>query len=129
MKDGISGLGLVASLVPAVVTATTKGSHADLQGFNSATLIINTGAIAGDGLFVIAIQESDTTTDGDFADVDATDLLGTLPAALDADTAYKQGYKGNKRYIRAVISKTSGTSIAASAVFALGHPHDAPVAG
>ena len=128
MKDGISGLSLVASLVPAVVTATTKGSHAALQGFNSATLIINTGAIAGDGLFVVAIQESDTTTDGDFADVAAGDLLGLLPAALEASTVYKQGYKGNKRYIRAVITKTSGTSIAASAIFALGHPHDAPVA-
>src|SRR5690606_19649101 len=113
MKDGISGLGLIASLIPAVVTATTKGSNADLQGFNSATLIINTGAIAGDGLFVIAIQESDTTTDGDFVDVAASDLLGTLPAALEANTAYKQGYKGTKRYIRAVITKTSGTSIAA----------------
>ena len=128
MKDGISGLSLVASLVPAVVTATTKGSHADLQGFNAATLIINTGAIAGDGLFVITMQESDTTTDGDFADVDEANLLGSLPAALEANTAYKQGYKGTKRYIRAVIAKTSGTSIAAGAVFALGHPHDAPVA-
>ncbi len=56
------------------------------------------------------------------------DLLGTLPAALEADTVCKQGYKGTKRYIRAVITKTSGTSIAAGAVFALGHPHDAPVA-
>lgn len=128
MKDGISGLGLVASLAPAVVTATTKGSHADLQGFNSATLIINTGAIAGDGLFVVTIQESDTTTDGDFTDVDVTDLLGTLPAELEASTVYKQGYKGSKRYVRAVITKTSGTSIAAGAMFALGHPHDAPVA-
>lgn len=128
MKDGISGLGLVASLVPAVVTATTKGSNADLQGFNSATLIINTGAIAGDGLYVIACQESDTTTDGDFTDVVAGDLLGLLPAALEASTIYKQGYVGNKRYIRAVITKTSGTSIAVGAVFALGHPYDAPSA-
>lgn len=127
MKDGISGLGLVASLAPAVVTATSKGSHADLQGFNSATLIINTGAIAGDGLFVVAIQESNTTTDGDFADVAVGDLLGTLPAELAANTVYKQGYKGTKRYIRAVITKTSGTSIAAAAVFALSHPHDAPI--
>ena len=128
MKDGISGIGLVASLVPAVVTATTKGTHADLQGFNSATLVINTGAIAGDGLYVIAMQHSDTTTDGDFVDVPAAELLGTLPAALEASTVYKQGYKGSKRYIRAVITKTSGTSIAAGAVFALGHPYDAPVA-
>lgn len=127
MKDGISGLGLVASLAPAVVSATTNGGHADLQGFNSATLIINTGAIAGDGVYSIAIQHSDTTTSGDFADVLAGDLLGALPAELAAASVYKQGYKGSKRYIRAVITKVSGTSIAASAVFALGHPYDAPV--
>lgn len=128
MKDGISGLGLVASLVPAVITATTKGSHADLQNFNSVTLIVNTGAIAGDGIYAITMQESDTTTDGDFTDVAAGDLLGTLPAGLEASTVYKQGYVGSKRYVRAVITKTSGTSIAAGAIFALGHPHNAPVA-
>ncbi|MBN9242437.1 MAG: hypothetical protein J0I98_06555 [Mesorhizobium sp.] len=128
MKDGISGIGLVASLVPAVVSATTKGSNADLQGYNSATLIINTGAIAGDGLYVMSMQESDTTTDGDFTDVDDDDMLGAFPASLAASSVYKIGYKGTKRYIRAVITKTSGTSIAAGAVFALGHPYDAPVA-
>ena len=56
MKDGNSGIKFVASLVPAVVTATTEGVRADLQGFASATLMVNTGAIAGDGLFVIALQ-------------------------------------------------------------------------
>ena len=128
MKDGISGLGLVASLAPAVVSATTKGAHADLQGFNATTLIITTGAIAGDGVFDVKLQHADTTTDGDFTDVAAGDLLGILPAILEADTVVKQGYVGNKRYLRAVITKTSGTSIAAAAVFVLGHPHDAPVA-
>lgn len=128
MKDFISGIGLLASLVPAVVAATAKGTHADLQGFNSATLIVNTGAIAGDGLYDIRLQESDTTTDGDFTDVAAGDLIGTLPAALAASSVYKQGYKGIKRYIRAVITKQSGTSIAAGAVILRGHPNDAPVA-
>ena len=128
MKDGISGLNLVASLAPAVVTATTKGSHVDLQGYNAATLIITTGAIAGDGVFDVKLQHADTTADGDFTDVAAADLLGSLPAALEADTVCKQGYKGIRRFLRAVITKTSGTSIAAAAVLVLGHPHDAPVA-
>lgn len=128
MKDGISGLGIVATLVPAVVAATTKGTAVDLQGFNSATLVINTGAIASDGLYDVKLQESDTTTDGDFTDVVAGDLLGSLPAGLAASTVYKQGYKGVKRYIRAVITKQSGTSIAAGAVVLRGHPNDAPVA-
>lgn len=128
MKDDISGIGLVASLAPAVVTATTSGTHADLQGFNSATLIVNSGAIAGDGLFDVKLQHSDTTTGGDFVDVPTGDLLGALPDALAANTTYKQGYKGTKRYVRAVITKQSGTSVAAGAVLVLGHPADAPVA-
>jgi hypothetical protein len=128
VKDAISNIGVVSTLVPAVVAATTKGTAVDLQDFNSAALLINTGAIAGDGLYVVSMQESDTTTDGDFTDVAAGDLLGELPASLAASTTYKQGYKGTKRYIRAVITKTSGTSIAAGAVVLCGHPYDAPVA-
>lgn len=128
MKDGISGLGLAQTLAPAVVTANGNGTAVDLQGFNSATLVVNTGAIAGDGLYAVKLQESDTTTSGDFTDVGAGDLLGGLPDALDANSVYKQGYKGTKRYVRAVITKTSGTSIAAGAVILRGHPYDAPVA-
>lgn len=128
MKDAISNIGVVSTLVPAVVAATTKGTAVDLQGFNSATLIINTGAIDTAGLYGIKLQESDTTTDGDFTDVAAGNLLGTLPAGLAASSVYKQGYKGTKRYLRAVITKQSGTSIAAGAVIMRGHPADAPVA-
>lgn len=128
MKDSFSDFGVVASLAPAVVSATTKGAHADLQGFNSALVVVNTGAVAGDGDYVIALQESATTTDGDFTDVAAKDLLGTLPATLEANKAYKQGYVGNKRYIRAVITKTGGTSIAAGAVIVVGNAALSPVA-
>ena len=127
MKDTYSDIGVAATLVPAVHAATLKGTAVDLKGFNSATLVINTGAIASSGLYDIVMQESDTTTDGDFADVAAGDLLGALPAGLAADTVYKQGYKGTKRYVRAVITKQSGTSIAAGAVFVRGHASDAPV--
>lgn len=128
MKDTYSGLSAVASLAPAVVTATTKGSDVDLQGYGSALLVINTGAIAGDGVYDIKLEESDTTTDGDFKDVAAKDLLGTLPESLAASSVYTQGYVGTKRYIRAVITKQSGTSIAASAVIVRGHPALGPVA-
>lgn len=128
MKDTFHDNAAVASLAPAVVAATTKGAHADLRGYGSALLLINTGAIAGDGDYVVTMQESDTTTDGDFVDVAAKDLLGTLPATLEADKAYQQGYIGKKRYVRAVITKAGGTSIAAGAVFVLSHPAMAPVA-
>lgn len=128
MKDTFHDTTVVASLAPAVQAATLKGGNVDLVGFGSALMVVDTGAIASDGDYGIAIQHSDTTTDGDFDDVDAADLIGSLPATLEASKVYRQGYIGKKRYIRAVITKAGGTSIAAGAVFVLGSPHLAPVA-
>lgn len=127
MRDTYHTTKTVASLVPAVQAATLKGSTVDLAGYGSALMVVNTGAIVSDGDYSIAMQESDTTTDGDFANVAAADLLGELPATLEASTVYRQGYIGSKRYVRAVITKASGTSIAAGAVFVLGNPRLAPV--
>lgn len=129
MRDLHSNFDAVASLVPAVQSATLAGSAVDLKGYGSAMLIVNTGAIAGSGLYVMALQESDTTTDGDFADVAAADVIGTaLPASLAENTVYRLSYIGSMRYVRAKITKTSGTSIAAGAVIVRGHPHLAPLA-
>ncbi len=129
MKDLHSKIKAVASLVPAVQSATLAGTAVDLRGYSSAELVVNTGAIAGSGLYVMALQESDSTTDGDFADVAAADAIGTaLPASLAENTVYRLGYRGGKRFVRAKITKTSGTSIAAGAVFVLGDPAVAPVA-
>ncbi|MAW86507.1 MAG: hypothetical protein CMJ42_08270 [Phyllobacteriaceae bacterium] len=128
MRDLANNIGAVQAITPAVLSATVTGSALDLQGYESAAVIINTGAIVSAGDFTAKLQESDTTTSGDFADVAAADLVGTLPAALEADSAYRQGYTGNKRYLRVVITKNGGTSIAAGAVLVKGHPHEAPVA-
>jgi hypothetical protein len=128
MKDTLHDTTVVASLVPAVQAATLKGSTVDLAGYGSALMVVNTGAIASDGDYSIAMQHSDTTTDGDFANVTAADLLGDLPDSLEASSVYRQGYIGKKRYVRAVITKAGGTSIAAGAVFVLGSPALAPVA-
>jgi hypothetical protein len=122
VKDTFHETKVVATLAPAIQAATLKGDAVDLQGFSSALLAINTGAIVGAGAFDLKVQEANTATDADFTDVAADDLLGTLPASLAASTVYKQGYIGSKRYIRAVITKQSGTSIAAGAAFVLGHP-------
>jgi hypothetical protein len=128
MRDIANNIGVDQTLAPVDYTATTKGTAADLQGFNSAAVIVNTGAITSAGLYVVSVQESDTTTDGDFANVAATDLVGALPASLAATSVYKVGYVGGKRYIRAVITKTSGTSIVAGAVVVKGNAADKPVA-
>jgi len=128
MRDLAHNIAVVQAVVPAVLSATDTSAAIDLQGFESAAVIFNTGAIVSSGDFTAKLQESDTTTSGDFADVAAADLIGSLPATLEASSVYKQGYIGKKRYLRTVITKNSGTSIAAGAVIVKGHPHEVPVA-
>jgi len=128
MRDLASNIGVALALSPDVQAATIKGTAVDLKGFNSAALVVNTGAIAGAGNYTAKLQESDTTTDGDFSDVAAPGLIGALPAVLTADGSFKQGYVGTKRYIRVVVTKNSGTSIAAGAVVVRGGAALKPVA-
>lgn len=127
MRDLANNIGVVQALVPQVLAATDTSAAIDLLGFNSASVIINTGAIVSSGNFTAKLQESDTTTSEDFTDVAAADLVGALPTALAASTVYKQGYIGNRRYIRLVTTKNSGTSIAAGAVVVKGHADERPV--
>ncbi len=128
MRDLANNLGLVQAVAPAVLTATNTSAAIDLLGFNSAMVAINTGAIVASGNFTPKLQESDTTTSGDFTDVVAAELVGTFPAALAAASVVKVGYIGKRRYIRTVITLNSGTSIAAGAVIIKGDAANKPVA-
>jgi len=128
MRDLVNNIGTVLAISPAVLAATVTGAALDLRGFNSAVLVVNTGAIVGAGAFTVKLQESDTDVAGDFADVAAADLHGAYPASLAADSVVKVGYRGFKRYLRAVITKNSGTSIAAGAVLVKGDAVARPVA-
>ncbi|MDX0897439.1 hypothetical protein GOD90_10595 [Sinorhizobium medicae] len=125
-RDLYNNISAVSSIVPAVQTATATGTGVDGRGFQSVTYVVNTGAIAGAGNFTPKMQESDDNSA--WSDVAAADLLGSFPSALAASTAIRVGYKGSKRYTRAVLTLNSGTSIAAGAVAILGHPELAPVA-
>lgn len=128
MRDSYSDQAVKLALSPAVQAATIKGNAIDVRRFGSALIVVNTGAIAGSGDYTAKLQESNTTTDGDFTDVAPADLRGALPASLTADGSFKQGYIGKRPYVRVVVTKNSGTSIAAGAVAVLGNPAIAPVA-
>ena len=128
MRDLANNVAAVQAVAPAVLAATNTSAAIDLQGFESAAVIINTGAIVSAGDFTAKLQESDTTTGGDFTDVVAANLVGSFPASLVADSVVKVGYVGSKRYLRTVITKNSGTSIAAGAVILKGNAHSRPVA-
>ncbi len=126
MRDLASNIGVVQAVAPAVLTATNTAAGIDLLGFGSAAIIISTGAIVGSASFTPKLQESDDNTN--FTDVAASDQIGTFPAALAAASAIKASYRGNKRYIRPVLTLNSGTSIAASVLVIKGRAAKRPVA-
>jgi len=127
MRDLYSNIGVVPALVPAVKSAAGEGPAIDTHGFNRIAFAVTTGAIAGDGDFGVKVQESDLSGSG-FADADASVVDTNAPATLDADSAYKLGYRGHKRYVRLALTKAGGTSIAAGAVAVLGDAQKRPVA-
>ena len=128
MKDTYHSFVSRQAIVPAVKTAAENGTTIDLQGFGSALFSINTGAVVADGDFGVKLQESDTTTSGDFTDVTAGDILGDVDATLEASSTYDLGYTGRKRYVRLAVTKAGGTSIAIGAVAVLGHAAVSPIA-
>lgn len=127
MRDLYSNISVVPALASAVQSSNSNGAAIDLNGNRSVCFVLNTGAIVSSGDFGAKLQESDTTTSGDFADVDAEFMDSNAPDTLEASSAYRLGYRGHKRYVRLVLTKAGGTSIAAGAV-AVFEPLDRPAA-
>ena len=128
MRDFASNVGLTSTLDPAVQAATIKGAAVSIRDAGKAFALVHTGAIVGAGDFTAKLQESDTTTDADFTDVGAANLIGTFPATLLTATVVKVGYIGGKGYLRTVLTKNGGTSIAASSVIETAALRARPVA-
>ena len=137
MKDLSNNISPAVSIINAVKTAAGNGTGVDLQGYESATALVDVGA-EGDTLsstvfFEVSLEHSDddsTYTDVTQADIiDGTIASGGIFLKLDGtangnpDTAggiFRIGYVGNKRYIRVVLAKTgthsNGTPIGAMVV-------------
>ncbi|MBN9335372.1 hypothetical protein [Devosia sp.] len=126
-RDLYSNIGTAPAIVPAVKTAAADGLTIDTKGFNSLAIAVTTGAVAGDGDFGLALEDSDEAGSG-FAAVGADFVDNNAPATLAASSTYKLGYRGHKRFVRLQLTKAGGTSIALGAVAVLGNPADAPVA-
>ena len=95
---------------------TATNAHVDTAGFSHATAIFmvaaTTGAITDGSLLV---QESDTTTDGDFATITTpvTSVVATEPGAGDDNKLYTWEIPlggTRKRYLR--VRATEGSSVA-----------------
>ncbi|MFM9634376.1 hypothetical protein ACKI10_43345 [Streptomyces galilaeus] len=112
-NDVKNHLSLAQSIVPAAYTATATGTGVDLANFDAAAVVINVGAVANNA-FSVEVQESDALASG-YTAVANADLDGTEPATLTASTVTVIGYRGIKRYIRAVATD-AGTGDAAFGV-------------
>lgn len=133
MKDLANSISLVQSLAPAVRTSDTNGTGVDLQGFESATVIVDTGAegvtLSGSVKIDFKLEESsdDSTytavtsatavTDGA---VDSNGIFLTLDDNAETPQIATIGYVGGARYIRVVAdftgSHSTGTPVAASII-------------
>lgn len=128
MRDIVHNIKAVIATAPAVRSASFSGAAVDLIGFDSVALVVSTGAVTGGGDMGVKLQESDTAAAGDFTDVDPAHLQGNgFADPLVADATTKIGYRGFKRYLRAVLTLNSGTSVSVGATFILGHAADRPV--
>ena len=137
MKDLSNNISPAVSLAAATRTAAANGTGVDLQGYESATVLVDVGA-EGDTLsssvyFEVSLEESDD--DSTYTDVaqagiiDGTISSGGIFLKLDGtangnpDSAggiFRVGYVGNSRYVRVVLAKTgthsNGTPLGAMVV-------------
>lgn len=127
MRDLKNNLDGVNSLAPDTYTASSNGSGVDLQGYSGAMVVFHAGTAdtgSGNETYTPSVEESDDNST--FTAVAASDLEGTL-ANLTANSVQRAGYKGSKRYVRAVLTLGGTTpSIDASALVVRGLPHQAP---
>lgn len=122
LRDMVNKLQVEECLRPAVATTATDGETVDLQDCDGVMFAITTGAITGtggDASFVV--EESD---DGSiYAAAADTDIIGTEPTAVTANTVYELGYIGNKRYTRLAFDPGSETNVEIAGVAVKGYLH------
>jgi hypothetical protein len=124
MKDIKNQLDVVNSIDPDDYIADVNGMDVDLQGFEGSEVVFSVGTVA-DGTHTPKIQESDDNSI--WNEVTTVDQEGTL-SDLVSDTNQRVGYKGVKRYLRAVVTIAGATTGAQTASLVLrGIPHRAPV--
>ena len=133
MRDLANSISVAQSLAPAVKTSDTNGTGIDLQGFEGATVVVDTGAegvtLSGSVKIDFKLEESsdDSTytavtsatavTDGT---VDSNGIFLTLDDNAETPQVATIGYVGGSRYIRVVAdftgSHSTGTPVAASVI-------------
>lgn len=137
MKDLKNRVAVAHLLDAQSINTDTTTDYVDLAGFNSAVVLVNLGsATFSDASIQPILQESDTTNDADFSDVDSADMIGSFSAVSDANhdqCTQAVGYIGTKRYIRVKLDITGSLTIPVSVDAVLSdavvEPASAPTTG
>ncbi len=132
-RDNVNNAVVSIALKTTVLTTDVQApaTGVDTRDADAAKLLIFTGdAFTFDGSNKVEwrIQHSNTTVDGDFAAVTQDDVIGVTVGANGVVAAYAAaiaggrlvsvGYRGNRRYIRAVSVKTGTITGALGTVLA-----------
>jgi hypothetical protein len=116
--DIISDLNLTRGANQTLSGVTPNNSALiDMQGWEAMTVYLETGVVTDAGTvdgFSMKLQHSDSTATGTFVDCTADEVIGANVSVLedtdDTIIAGGIGYSGNKRYVRAVFTGTTGTN-------------------
>ena len=139
MRDMISNQTILRG-APQTLSGVTANNSAliDRRGYSSVTVYLATDAVTDAGTsagFTMKLQHSDTTVDTDFVDVPAAGLVaglsGSTTVTVTLDTADNViaggvGYVAGKRYVRGVVTGTTGTDAIVNVLAVLGKPSQAP---
>ena len=136
MRDLSNNIVGVASIAPVVLASDTNGTGVDLQGYESATVLLSVGiegiTLSTSNKIEFELEEStddSTYTDGTSATsvtettIAAGGLFFTADGNADIPAVTTIGYVGGARYIRVVanFSGTHGTGPPISATVIKGH--------
>jgi hypothetical protein len=119
-KYDITNETVLAFGIHATLSGTTpaKGNIVAVDDYRHAFFAFSTGTVTDAGTasgFAVEIQESDDTADTNFSAVADADLFGVESDLTVTDDAHDSkpvgliGYAGGKKYVRAVVTGTTGT--------------------
>lgn len=143
MKDIHSDMTVVQAIGAVVLSADNTPAAIDLQGYNSAEIVlaIGIGGITFDATNKVEFKLTHSDDDSTYEAVDIDDVLGldtvgtggiikSLVAAHAAAACYRVGYIGGRRYLKllADFSGTHGAGTPVAAMVIKGHGYNQPEA-
>ena len=119
-RDLVHGMSVVSLLEPETPVVDDDTAGLDTRDGDSATILVHVGGTVDAGLLA-ALEDSDD--DITYAAADADDVIGDT-VDNSADTVFRLGYVGKKRYVRAALTIPGATDIGVVGI--VGHLHQTP---